>query len=218
MGEDDEVIVLDLWNSPFAARVRIALREKGLEFESIEQDLVNKSSLLLEMNPINKQVPVLIHNGKPICESTTIIQYVDETWTTTTPLLPADPYQRSRARFWADYMDKKIYNAAKKLWPVGQEGATEHLIECLKTIESELGDKPYLGGHAFGLADINLVSFSTMFYTWEKCGNFSLSAECPKLAAWSSRCRERDSVVKSVPDPLKYYDFLMNLLEKKPSN
>ncbi|XP_051135258.1 probable glutathione S-transferase parA [Andrographis paniculata] len=209
MAEDDELIVLDFWSSPFGARVRIALREKGLEFESIEQDLVNKSSLLLEMNPVNKQLPVLIRNGKPICESTIIVQYVDETWTTSTPLLPDDPYQRSRARFWADYIDKKIYNVAKALW-VDQEGATEQLIECFKTIELELGEKPYLGGDTFGLADINLVSFSSMFYTWEKCGNFSLSVECPKLATWITRCRERDSVAKSLPDPHKIYEFFMN--------
>lgn len=104
----EEVTLLGLWSSPFAMRVMIALREKGVEFDSIEEDLSNKSPLLLKMNPVHKQVPVLIHNGKPVCESTIIVQYIDEVWTHTSPLLPPNPYARARARFWADYIDRKV--------------------------------------------------------------------------------------------------------------
>ena len=104
----DEVILLDDWGSPFGMRVRIALREKGIEFEWREEDLSNKSPLLLKMNPVKKQIPVLIHNGKPVCESLIIVQYIDEVWKDRTPLLPSDPYERAHARFWADYVDKKV--------------------------------------------------------------------------------------------------------------
>lgn len=108
----DELILLDLWASPFGMRCRIALAEKGVKYESREEeDLVhNKSALLLQMNPVHKKVPVLIHNGKPICESTIIVQYIDEVWKNKAPLLPADPYQRAQARFWVDYVDKKVRN------------------------------------------------------------------------------------------------------------
>lgn len=108
----EEVTVVGWWCSPFSMRVVIALREKGVEFESIEEDptlaLANKSPLLLKMNPVHKKIPVLIHNGKPICESTIIVQYIDEVWPHTSPLLPPHPYDRARARFWADYVDKKV--------------------------------------------------------------------------------------------------------------
>lgn len=103
-----ELSILDLWASPFGVRVRIALREKGLQFNSVEEDLDNKSPLLVQMNPVYKQVPVLIHNGKPISESTIIVQYIDEVWRDKAPLLPSDPYYRSQARFWADYVDKNV--------------------------------------------------------------------------------------------------------------
>ncbi|CAA7019517.1 unnamed protein product [Microthlaspi erraticum] len=63
----DEVILLDFWPSPFGVRARIALREKGIEFEYREENLRDKSPLLLEMNPVHKKIPVLIHNGKPVC-------------------------------------------------------------------------------------------------------------------------------------------------------
>ncbi|OWM68230.1 hypothetical protein CDL15_Pgr004712 [Punica granatum] len=56
----EEVLLLGNWASPFANRVCIALREKGLEYESREEDLDNKSALLLKMNPIHKQIPETI--------------------------------------------------------------------------------------------------------------------------------------------------------------
>lgn len=108
MGEN-EVILLDFWPSMFGMRVRIALAEKGIEYVYKEQDLLNKSPLLLEMNPYHKKIPVLIHNGKPINESCIIVQYIDETWNNKPPLMPSDPYLRAQARFWADYVDKKVH-------------------------------------------------------------------------------------------------------------
>ena len=104
-----EVVLLNFWPSLFGLRVRIALAEKGIKYESKEEDLSNKSPLLLEMNPIIKQIPVLIHNGKPVCESLIIVQYIDEVWNDKSPLLPSDPYQRAQARFWADFVDTKVH-------------------------------------------------------------------------------------------------------------
>ena len=105
----DEIILLDFWPSMFGMRVRIALAEKGIEYERREEDLLrNKSPLLLETNPVHKKIPVLIHNGKPISESLIIVEYIDEVWERESPLLPSDPYQRAQAKFWADYIDKKV--------------------------------------------------------------------------------------------------------------
>ena len=39
---ENEVILLDYWPSPFGMRVRIALAEKGIEYERKEEDLKNK--------------------------------------------------------------------------------------------------------------------------------------------------------------------------------
>ncbi|BFG28853.1 hypothetical protein CerSpe_151270 [Prunus speciosa] len=104
----DEVILLDFWASMFGMRARVALAEKGVKYEYREEDLRNKSPLLLQMNPVHKKIPVLIHNGKPVCESLIIVQYVDEVWRDKDPLLPSDPYLRARSRFWADFIDKKV--------------------------------------------------------------------------------------------------------------
>jgi glutathione S-transferase len=85
------VTLFDTWASPFGMRVRIALEEKGVNYEYTEQDLRNKSPLLLQMNPVYKKVPVLLHNGKPICESLIAVEYVDEMWNNKSPLLSPHP-------------------------------------------------------------------------------------------------------------------------------
>lgn len=106
MGES--VVLLEMWASSYAMRVKVALEEKGIKYESRAENLQDKSPLLLEMNPVHKKVPVMVHNGKPICESLVILQYIDEMWPEKSPLLPSDPYNRARARFWADFIDKKV--------------------------------------------------------------------------------------------------------------
>ena len=104
----DEVILLNFWPNPYGMRVLIALEEKGIWYRNKNEDFSNKSPLLLQMNPIHKKTPVLIHNGKSICESLNIVEYIDEVWKYRSPFLPSDPYQRSQAKFWANYVDTKV--------------------------------------------------------------------------------------------------------------
>ncbi|XP_056173414.1 glutathione S-transferase U19-like [Syzygium oleosum] len=213
----EEVILLDFWPSMFGMRARIALREKGVEFDMREEDLSNKSPLLLKMNPVHKKIPVLIHGGKPVCESLIIVQYIDETWGHESPLLPSDPYERARARFWADYVDKKIYLALRTLRPStgeAQEAAKKEYIESLKVMEGELGDKAYFGGERFGYVDVSLIPFYSWFYGLEVLANFSIKEECPKLVAWAERCMQRESVAKSLPDQYKLYEYLLERTKK----
>ena len=101
--------VLNLWASPFGMRVLIGLEQKGIKYEYQEENLSSKSELLLQMNPVHKMIPVLIHNGKPVCESLSILEYIDEAWANCNPLLPSNSYDRARARFWADFVDKKVF-------------------------------------------------------------------------------------------------------------
>ncbi|KAL0008932.1 hypothetical protein SO802_010434 [Lithocarpus litseifolius] len=209
-----EVVLLDFWSSMFAMRVRLALAEKGIKYESKEQDLSNKSPLLLEMNPINKQVPVLIHNGKPVCESLIIVQYIDEVWNDKSPLLPSDPYQRAQARFWADFVDKKVSVAAKNVWSTKgeeQEAGKKEFLETLKIMEGELGDKPYFGGETFGYVDLSLITFYSWFHAYEVLGNINIEAECPKIIAWAKRCMQKEAVAKTLPDQKKVYEFVVQL-------
>jgi len=103
----EEVKVVSFWVSPFGKRVEWALKLKGIEYEYIEEDIFNKSNLLLQLNPVQKKVPVLVHAHKPIPESFIILQYIDETWKQY-PLLPQYPYQRALVHFWADFGERKV--------------------------------------------------------------------------------------------------------------
>ncbi|XP_077221200.1 putative glutathione S-transferase parC [Tasmannia lanceolata] len=207
----DEVIILDSWASPFSARAKIALAEKGIDFESKEEDLFNnKSELLLKTNPVYKKVPVLIHNGKAVCESLVILSYIEETWPSP-PLLPSSPYERSQHRFWADFIDKKLFDAGSKIWKSkgeAQEVAKKEFIEIVKTLEGALGEKDFFGGESFGFVDIVAIPFTSWFYAYEQCGSFKMEEECPLFVAWMKRCLERETVSKTLPDPAKVSEFV----------
>ncbi|KAL3839458.1 hypothetical protein ACJIZ3_024049 [Penstemon smallii] len=152
-----EVKLIGAWFSPFSRRVEMALKLKGVEYEYIEEDLSNKSPLLLKYNPIHKKVPVLLHNGKPIAESSIIIEYIDETWEGPS-ILPKDPYERAMARFWVKFIDEKC---TVPMWKAcsspGEEGekAKEEAAQLLKFVEEEIKDKKFFGGDNIGLVDIS---------------------------------------------------------------
>ncbi|CAM6115369.1 unnamed protein product [Calypogeia fissa] len=112
--KDSGVQLLQVAHSPYCQTIRIALAEKGVPFTMIEEDLLNKSKLLLESNPIHRKVPVLIHNGRPIAESTIIVQYLDNTWPVVFDgsdrhsFLPDTAYGRAQAHFWVDFLHAKV--------------------------------------------------------------------------------------------------------------
>ena len=129
-------------------------------------------------------------------------------------MLPSDPYERSQARFWVDFIDKKLYDAARKTWSTtGEplEDAKKEFIEVIKTLEGQLGEKPYFGGETFGYVDLSLIPFYCWFHAYETYGKFSVAAECPKFTAWAKRCMHKESVAKSLPDGKKVLGFVAEI-------
>ncbi|XP_057842141.1 probable glutathione S-transferase parC [Cryptomeria japonica] len=215
----EQVKVLSTWISMFGMRVVIALEEKGVKYEYQEEVLSNKSDLLLQMNPVHKKIPVLVHNGQPVCESLIIVQYIDDAWDST-QFLPSKPYDRALARFWADFTDKKFYDAGARIMRLkdeAQEQAKRDLLECFQLLEGALkemsagGSLPFFNGKDFGFLDIAFIPFASWFPTYESFGNFKipLDTEYPLLGAWVKRCMERDSVKKGLPSPDKVLEFAM---------
>ncbi|KAL6839534.1 hypothetical protein ACP4OV_030804 [Aristida adscensionis] len=216
-GEKNGLVLLDYWVSPFGQRCRIGLAEKGLAYEYSEQELLGaRSDLLLRSNPVHKKVPVLLHHGRPICESLLILNYLDEAFPASPPLLPAgDPYARAQARFWAAYSDR-VYEAGTRLWKLrGEEQAParDEMVEVLGNLDGELGEKPFFGGEAFGFVDLAAAPFTAWFPSYERYGGFSVEREWPRLAAWARRCGERESVAKSLQPPEKVDEYI-NVLKK----
>ncbi|XP_010535759.1 PREDICTED: glutathione S-transferase U27 [Tarenaya hassleriana] len=206
---EEGVVVLNFWPSMFGARVTMALSEKGIDFEYREEDVFgNKSDLLIKTNPVHKKIPVLIHDGKPVCESKIILEYIDEAWKNKGPsLFPSDPYQRSQARFWTDYIDAKVFDAGRRTWTKKgkeREEAKREFVETMKVMERQLGENTYFGGNdGVSVVDLALISYYPWFHTWQTFGGFSLEKEAPKLMGWAQKCLTRPGISKSLPDPVK---------------
>jgi glutathione S-transferase len=97
-------------SSVCAAKVRLALYEKGLEWTGRYLDILKGDQFdpaYLRLNP-KAVVPTLVHDGRVITESTVICEYIDETWRNP-PLTPAEPLGRARMRLWTKAVDEDIH-------------------------------------------------------------------------------------------------------------
>ncbi|KAK9273750.1 hypothetical protein L1049_018560 [Liquidambar formosana] len=185
----EEVKVLRTWSSPFALRIVWALKLKGVEYETILEDLSSKSPLLVQYNPVYKKVPVLVHNGKAMAESLLILEYIDETWKQKYPLLPEDPYERARARFWAKFSDDKVLPS---IWDAfttqgkEQEEAIMPVMENLKLLEEELRGKKFFSGETIGFLDLALGWLANLVSMFEEITGLKMIDEetFPLLVAW----------------------------------
>ncbi|CAI0556236.1 unnamed protein product [Linum tenue] len=208
MGEVEEVKLLMTGLSPFAGRIIWALKLKGVEFESVEEDLTNKSDLLLQSNPVHQKIPVLIHNGKPVSESLVIMEYIDEVWNQTCPLLPADPHQRALTRFWAKFVDEKafasMWSALQMRGKEGGEAALEEAHENLRILEKELEGKKFFGGESIGLVDVTFGSFAKLLDVLDEVMGSDKKMidedKFPLMGKWKEQLSEL-AVVKSCLPP-----------------
>ncbi|XP_037460659.1 probable glutathione S-transferase GSTU6 [Triticum dicoccoides] len=215
-GEEEEVKLLGTWASPFVLRAQLALSFKGVSFENVDEDLGSKSDLLLRSNPVHKAVPVLIHNGRPVCESLVIVQYVDEAFAGP-PLLPADPHERAVARFWAAFIMDELVATWQKVFRAKTEAekaeGMEQTLAAVDVLEGGLKEcsmlefEPFFGGDNVGYVDVVLGGAVPWVYGTEALSGTMLfdAGRVPLLAAWLERFGELDAakaVMADVPTRL----------------
>lgn len=196
------VIVYDHPLSPYGQKVKIALLEKGVEFETRMPDAIGSgatSGPFQNASP-RGEVPALV-DGEDVAifDSTVILEYVEDRWPEP-PLLPAEPLSRARARMLEDVMDthfeaitwglSELENFGRGAGPLAEKmfaAGLAQLESWYRWLNGELGSTNFFHGATFGWADLCVVPFVN--------GAVGFGAEPDgALAAWLARVNERESV------------------------
>lgn len=98
---------------PYSHRCRIVLFEKGMDFEVVDVDLMNKSEDVAAINPYGK-VPVLVERDLVLYEANIINEYIDERFPHP-QLMPPDPVMRGRARLFLHRFEQEIYSQVEPI-------------------------------------------------------------------------------------------------------
>src|ERR687887_1825989 len=128
-------------NSVCAQKVRVVLAEKGLEYQehlmTLRGDQFDPE--YMKLNP-NAVVPTLVHDGRPVIESSVILYYLDEAFPAP-PLMPRAAQDRALVTLYNKLIDEQVHNSCTILtfatafrpWFAGLSG---------KQIEQKLAKAP----------------------------------------------------------------------------
>ena len=188
--------------SPYAQKVKIALGEKGVAFETRMPDILGGSDReqFVALNP-RLEVPTLVDDDHAIFDSTIILEYIEERWPEPA-LLPKAPAERARARMIEEVCDT-YYEAIN--WGIMEirafQRATGEAAEQLLAraheqtlgvqtwLGSHLGSAPFFGGTRFGWAD---CAVAPLVHASATFGNAPTAGT--GLAEWLGRIAARPTV------------------------
>jgi glutathione S-transferase len=103
-------------SSACAAKVRFALTEKRLHWTGHYVDILAGEQFKPEFLAINPKavVPVLVHDGEIITESTVICEYAEDAFPDH-PIYPSSPIERARVRIWTKAVDEDLHPACSAI-------------------------------------------------------------------------------------------------------
>ena len=195
--------------SPYAQKVKIALREKGVAFEVATpagMGAGNAQGDFASASP-RGEVPAIVDGDVTIFDSTIILEYIEDKWPTPA-MLPKAPADRARVRMIEEVMDTHYeainWGLAELTWFKRAEGElAETLRANAKTqtegffawLEGQLGDRAWFNGESFGWGDLSVVPHIN-----GSLGMGHAPARGSKLSDWLARANARDSVAKTVEE------------------
>ena len=189
--------------SMFGAKVEIAAREKGVEFDLVmvpfdfERGYAPKHPEVLRINP-KHQVPVLVDGKVEIFDSTQIFEYLEDRWPEP-PLWPRSAAARAEARKLEVYSDEIFFPHVIRLmglrgnpdpveapeWKKARAEIETHYVR----MNQLLRDREYLAAQ-FSYADI--AFYMAQFFAARH--TVPMTAEHSNLAAWRERVIARPAV------------------------
>lgn len=103
-------------SSACAAKVRFALEEKRLVWNGHVVDIFRGEQFRPEFQALNPKavVPVLVHDGFVIPESTVICEYVEDVFPEW-PIYPMGARGRAQVRFWTKAVDEELHPACSAI-------------------------------------------------------------------------------------------------------
>lgn len=197
-----------LSRSVYTRIARLALEEKGVEYELCEVEIFGEHGVPPEhyaRHPFGR-IPVLEHEGFMLFETNAITRYIDEAFQRGPPLQPADARDRARMNQIIGLLDAYAYRPM--IWGIfvqrvsvvreGSEPDEKMIAEslpianrCVATLDSLLGQQTFLAGNALSLADVHAAPMLSYFAATPE-GQNALAAH-PRLARWLQAIQQRKS-------------------------
>ena len=173
-------------------KVRLLFAKLGLVYERRELSVVdrsNRAEILGALNPAQRVPTLVLDDGRALAESNAIISYFAEG----TDYLPSDRFERAKVLQWLffEQYDHEPTIAVVRFWVAfAERPPPESEIEtrraagyrALDALERGLGDRPFLVGDRFTIADISLYAYTHV----APQGDFDL-ASYPAINAWLHR-------------------------------
>jgi len=196
--------------SPFVRKVRIVLAEKHVEYELVAQNPFDKSAEFLQRSPLGRIPALEDEQGRTLADSSIIAEYLEERFPEPA-LLPRDPYERARVRWFDEYADggmaptltgtiffQRIINAKLMKNQPDEKAVARGLADLDRFfgyLEREIDGRDYLVAGTFTLAD---VSVACQLVNLQHAGVTIDAARYPGLARWFARASERPTVAALV--------------------
>lgn len=183
--------------SPFVRKVRVALAEKGIEYELVPVMPMGQTPEYLRKSPLGK-IPCYEEGDFILPDSSCIIAYLERKQPTPA-LYPSDAKQFGRALWYEEYSDTRLtetlgpvfFNRVVKQKILKQEpdeAAVARALEAAPAVfdylEGELSDREFLAGGRFSIADI---AVSSAFVNFGHGGESVDAGRWPNLAAYLER-------------------------------
>jgi glutathione S-transferase len=190
---------------PFAHRARIVLEEKKLPYEVSYYDRQARPAALAAVSPDARSPTLFDDDGRTVVWDSLIVpEYLDERYPET-PLMPEDAAGRARARLMmrevdvrfgpgmAPIMEQVVHRREGQPRDESKVQAGVALFQdALADWQSRLGDRPFLLGDQFTLADI--VLFTPVVALVRVLGpSGDVPGNLTSLRAWRDRIAARPS-------------------------
>jgi glutathione S-transferase len=190
--------------SPFVRKVRVAMAEKGLDYELEPVMPGNVPDSFREISPLGK-IPVYQDGDFVLPDSSAIIAYLERAYPEPS-LYPKDARDLGRALWFEEYADTKMIEVISPVFSqrfiqrvLFKQESDEAIVEQQMTqlvppvfdyLEGQVPETGWMVGDAFGIADIAL---GTTFVNLRHGGESIDATRWPRLSAYADRVLARES-------------------------